>query len=62
MNAEGSCPPETDAELVARLMRFYSVETLEQLVLAQNRHVEKLQTYGTPHLGSDIAVRVVREG
>src|SRR5690606_38886799 len=57
-NAEGAAPPESDAEIVARLMRFYSTETLEQLALAQNRHVEKLQLYGAPHFG-DVAVRRV---
>lgn len=62
MNAEGSRVPETDAEIIARLMRFYSAETLEQLVLSQNKHVEKLQVYGAPHLGSEKAVHHVREG
>lgn len=61
MNAEGAAPPESDADLIARLMRFYSVETLEQLAIAQNRHVEKLQTYGAPRLSDDIR-RTPREG
>jgi hypothetical protein len=31
------------AETIAQLMRFYNVETMEQLVLAQDRHIERLQ-------------------
>lgn len=48
VSAEGDAPVESDTEIVARLMRFYSAETLEQLALAQNRHVEKLQARGMP--------------
>ena len=37
--------------LVHRLMRFYSVETLRELVFAQNHHVEKLQSKLPPMVG-----------
>lgn len=54
--------PESDSELIARLMRFYSVDSLTQLILAQNRHVEKLQAQ-LPRLGLDREANPrIREG
>lgn len=61
--AEGAAPPESAAETIARLMRFYAVDTLEALALAQNRHVERLQANDRPTLGDQFIIRTVaREG
>jgi uncharacterized small protein (DUF1192 family) len=54
--------PESDSEIVERLMRFYSVDSLTALALIQNRHIERLQAQlPRPSLG-DVAVNRVREG
>lgn len=39
----GQAPPENEAEHEVRLMRFYSVDTRGALLLAMERHIEKLQ-------------------
>jgi hypothetical protein len=31
------------AEMIVQLMRFYGVTTQEELILAQDRHIERLQ-------------------
>lgn len=49
--------PEVDADISA-LMRFYSVETLPDLVKAQAHHIEKLQAKLPPI--RDVAVQRVR--
>jgi len=33
----------SDEQLIETLKRFYNVETLEQLVIAQDGHIERLQ-------------------
>ena len=43
MIGENSAPEETNEEIVERLKRFYSVDTVEEILIAQSKHVEKLQ-------------------
>lgn len=47
-------------ELISRLMSFYDVETLRELVFEQHRHVRKLQDKMPPL--PDLPPRKVREG
>ena len=52
----GSLPPETQEQQIARLMRFYNVGSLEALVEAQDKHIEKLQAkhgIGLPSLSTE---------
>lgn len=62
MNPEGQARPETDAELIERLKIFYSVDTLEQLVLTQDKQIERLQERLQTGLPSFSAVNRLREG
>tara|TARA_R110002072_G_scaffold21764_5_gene76790 strand:+ start:286 stop:486 length:201 start_codon:yes stop_codon:yes gene_type:complete len=48
MIGENSAPEETNEEMVERLKRFYSVDTIEEILIAQSKHVEKLQGRGSP--------------
>lgn len=50
----------TSNEQVERLKRFYDVQTLEELVLIQARHIERLQAK-VPDV-PDYQGRRVREG
>lgn len=59
--AGGNSHPSTDDELIARLMRFYSVSTLLELVRAQDHHIEKLQQRLAPTLDGGFP-RTPREG
>lgn len=47
-------------EAIKQLLRFYSVTTLEELSLAQDRHIERLQARLSP--ACDEQPRKVREG
>lgn len=58
--ADGLRKPESASELTERLMRFYGVDSLTALIVAQHRHVEKLQDR-LPMTGPAAANRV-REG
>lgn len=49
-----------DAETMRQLMNFYAVDTLEALVEAQARHIEKLQAKLPPT--PSLAPQRVREG
>lgn len=51
---------ELEAEAIARLMKFYAVETLEQLVAIQAHHIERLQARLPP--ARDEHSRTPREG
>lgn len=44
MSTEGQAPPETEGQRLHRLMRFYSAETVDELVSAMEHHIEKLQS------------------
>lgn len=54
-------PSNGQSDAIEQLKRFYSVETLEQLVIEQNRHVEKLQSRLTSPTDS-FRPRHAREG
>lgn len=55
-------PPEADADLLARLMRFYGVMTTMELVRAQDHHIRKLQAEAFSRQ-ADLSVRCSpREG
>jgi len=61
----GQMPPESDAELIARLMRFYNADTVGQLVRMQDHHISKLQSKtlgGNLSRRSESAVNRLREG
>lgn len=47
-------------ELIEHLKRFYSVDTLEALIVAQDRHIERLQARLPPP--KDTQPGRVREG
>lgn len=51
----------TEPADMSRLMSFYDVATLQELVLAQNRHIEKLQSKLPPE-GNNMRPERVREG
>lgn len=52
--------PILNEELVAQLMAFYDVKTIEELVLIQHHHIERLQAKLPPTF--DTSPRRVREG
>lgn len=51
----GNAPPESWEETFARLLRFYNVDSVEALVMAQNSHIEKLQERQRPSLSNGLS-------
>lgn len=64
MIGENSAPEETNEEMVERLKRFYAVDTIEEILIAQSKHVDKLiekNRKGLPAFGDGKPNRL-REG